>query len=324
MKVSFVIPVYKVEKYLDECVQSILKQTYRDYEILLVDDGSPDLCPEMCDHWARVDDRIKTLHKPNGGLSDARNYGLRHAMGEYIVFIDSDDFWCHDDDLQKLMAVAEKNPQVDFVGYNCQYYYEDKNAYFSWIAYSDELSALVTGDKAIQLLVKSGTFPMSACLKLMKRSTLVDGGISFKKGQIAEDIPWFINLLDKSKNCMFVNEYVYAYRQNVAGSITASGGERSFNSLFDILKTEIKRMDSRSFSQEAKDALYSFLAYEFCILLTMSSCMPKEKRKDLLQYKWLLKYTANPKVRKAALVNKFFGIKVTEWVLKYYTNHVRK
>ena len=134
MKVSFVIPVYKVEKYLDECVQSILKQTYRDYEILLVDDGSPDLCPEMCDHWARVDDRIKTLHKPNGGLSDARNYGLRHAMGEYIVFIDSDDFWCHDDDLQKLMAVAEKNPQVDFVGYNCQYYYEDKNAYFSWIA----------------------------------------------------------------------------------------------------------------------------------------------------------------------------------------------
>ena len=95
MKVSFVIPVYKVEKYLDECVQSILKQTYRDYEILLVDDGSPDLCPEMCDHWARVDDRIKTLHKPNGGLSDARNYGLRHAMGEYIVFIDSDDFWCH-------------------------------------------------------------------------------------------------------------------------------------------------------------------------------------------------------------------------------------
>ena len=82
MKVSFVIPVYKVEKYLDECVQSILKQTYRDYEILLVDDGSPDLCPEMCDHWARVDDRIKTLHKPNGGLSDARNYGLRHAMGE--------------------------------------------------------------------------------------------------------------------------------------------------------------------------------------------------------------------------------------------------
>ena len=276
MKVSFVIPVYKVEKYLDECVQSIWKQTYRDYEILLVDDGSPDLCPEMCDHWARVDDRIKTLHKPNGGLSDARNYGLRHAMGEYIVFIDSDDFWCHDDDLQKLMAVAEKNPQVDFVGYNCQYYYEDKNAYFSWIAYSDELSALVTGDKAIQLLVKSGTFPMSACLKLMKRSTLVDGGISFKKGQIAEDIPWFINLLDKSKNCMFVNEYVYAYRQNVAGSITASGGERSFNSLFDIVKTEIKRMDSRSFSQEAKDALYSFLAYEFCILLTMSSCMPKE------------------------------------------------
>ena len=92
MKVSFILPIYNVEKYLSECAESILAQTYRDFEILLVDDGSPDNCPALCDEWAKKDSRIKALHKPNGGLSDARNYGLEHAQGDYVVFVDSDDY----------------------------------------------------------------------------------------------------------------------------------------------------------------------------------------------------------------------------------------
>ena len=149
-------------------------------------------------------------------------------------------------------------------------------------------------------------------------------GLRFIKGIISEDIPWFIDLLDGSKKCMFVNQYIYAYRQNRAGSITASGGEKSFNDLFHIIKTELDKMEKRTFSPVAKEALYSFLAYEFCILLSSVSKRSKEKRDELLSYKWLLKYTANPKVRKAALVNRFFGIKATEWVLRFYNEKVRK
>ena len=89
--VSIIIPVYKVEKFLDECVASVAAQTYANLEILLVDDGSPDNCPAMCDAWAARDPRIRVIHKPNGGLSDARNTGIAGATGAYIYFADSDD-----------------------------------------------------------------------------------------------------------------------------------------------------------------------------------------------------------------------------------------
>ena len=91
MKVSFVVPVYNVESYLRQCVDSILSQTYRNIEVILVDDGSPDRCPAMCDAYTQLDCRVKVLHKPNGGLSDARNTGLMVATGDYVIFVDSDD-----------------------------------------------------------------------------------------------------------------------------------------------------------------------------------------------------------------------------------------
>ena len=140
MKVSFILPVYKVEKYLSECVESILAQTYSDFEILLVDDGSPDNCPALCDEWARVDNRIKALHKPNGGLSDARNYGLDHAQGDYVIFVDSDDFWVGKDCLGNLMNVVNVHPECDFIGFNCSYYYSDSNTFNKWVVYDECLS----------------------------------------------------------------------------------------------------------------------------------------------------------------------------------------
>ena len=90
--ITIIVPVYKVEKYLDRCVQSIVDQTYTNLEIILVDDGSPDNCPKMCDEWAKKDKRIKVIHKQNGGLSDARNAGLEKAKGKYVGFVDSDDY----------------------------------------------------------------------------------------------------------------------------------------------------------------------------------------------------------------------------------------
>ena len=91
-KISVIVPVYNVEQYLDRCVNSIVQQTYQNLEIVLIDDGSPDQCPQMCDEWSKKDNRIKVVHKENGGLSSARNAGLDTASGEYIAFVDSDDY----------------------------------------------------------------------------------------------------------------------------------------------------------------------------------------------------------------------------------------
>ena len=90
--VSIIVPVYKVEDYLERCIRSIVNQTYKEIEIIIINDGSPDKCPEICDKWAEEDKRIKVIHKKNGGLSDARNAGMQIASGEYIAFVDSDDW----------------------------------------------------------------------------------------------------------------------------------------------------------------------------------------------------------------------------------------
>ena len=112
--ISIIIPIYKVEQYLDECVTSVIKQTYKDIEIILVDDGSPDSCPQKCDEWAKKDGRIKVVHKKNGGLSSARNAGLKVAIGEYIGFVDSDDYVDETmyEDLMQVMDLNEKTMVV--------------------------------------------------------------------------------------------------------------------------------------------------------------------------------------------------------------------
>ena len=322
MKISFIIPIYKVEAYLNQCVDSILGQTYRDIEVILVDDGSPDRCPAMCDAYAEQDRRVSVIHKVNGGLSDARNAGLKVATGEYVIFVDSDDFWTSDKHLEQLVNVVTENLNCDFIGFNCSYYYPESNTYKPWSAYSDEIVKSCMGNETLTALVRSGTVPMSAWMKILKRNFLIDNELFFEKGILAEDIPWFINVLEKCNKCMFVNQYIYAYRQNVVGSITHSGGERSFNNLFAILKSELTKIGYRQFSEDAKKALYSFLAYEYCILLSMLDGLldAKPRRKELYSYKWLLRYTDNPKVKKAGMVYRVFGIRVAECVLRMYNN----
>ena len=121
--VTVVVPVYKVEKYLDHCVNSIVSQSYENLEIILVDDGSPDRCPEMCDRWAERDSRIKVFHQENRGLSAARNVGIANATGQYICFVDSDDF-IDVDMVRRTYELAEKE-QAELVVFGMGHASED-------------------------------------------------------------------------------------------------------------------------------------------------------------------------------------------------------
>lgn len=322
MKVSFILPIYNVEKYLSECVESILVQTYRDFEILLVDDGSPDNCPALCDEWAKKDSRIKALHKSNGGLSDARNYGLEHAQGDYVVFVDSDDFWVNKDCLENLMNVVDVHPECDFIGFNCSYYYYDTKTFKKWVAYDESLSKPTDKDTVLCSLVASGTFPMSACLKIIKRKSLSEINLHFIKGLLSEDIPWFIDLLEGAKKCMFINDYIYAYRQGVVGSISNSFSVRNFNSILRIIDNELQKLEGRTFNEKTKDYIKSFLAYELCICLGGLGQLEKSVRNEyyekLKPYKWLLKFCQNPKVKKVSILNSLVGFRLTRFFLEFY------
>ena len=179
--ISVIIPVYKVEKYLDKCVESVVGQTYSDLEIILVDDGSPDGCSAMCDAWAEKDGRIKVIHKPNGGLSSARNAGLVKASGEYVFFLDSDDTISAN--CIELLADAVRRDNSDICIANVARIDENGKPIKALLFDSD---MLLSKDDVFEDIAKKGLFAyVISCGRLYRRN-LFDG-ISFPEGRLNED-----------------------------------------------------------------------------------------------------------------------------------------
>ena len=206
-KISIIVPVYKVEKYLDKCVQSLLSQTYKYIEVILVNDGSPDSCPAMCDTYAEKDSRIKTIHKSNGGLSDARNAGLREATGEDILFVDSDDYIDLDACDRLLAMIGDNKP--DIVVGNAKRI-EDENELLIQHRFNT-LGQVVTGEQYLKTELKSGTMHMSACLNLYNRDFLLNNGLEFKVGLLYEDEQFTPRVFLKAREVIGTDIVFYNY-----------------------------------------------------------------------------------------------------------------
>lgn len=214
MKLSIVIPVYRAEATLDRCLESVTSQDYDSLEVLLVDDGSPDGCPQRCDQWSQRDSRITVIHKQNGGLSDARNAGISQARGEFITFIDSDDY-IGPGTLSALMSQAEAtdlleyplwrfygSPHQQFVDFK-QKEYTDANAYW-------------TETKAY--------LHTYACNKIYRR-WLFDS-VRFPKDKVFEDVYTLPRLLRQSPRIMTTNQGIYYYTDNPEGITATAGGSQ--------------------------------------------------------------------------------------------------
>ena len=163
MMVSVIIPIYTIESVLEKCVTSVLEQTYTNLEVLLVDDGSTDSSVSMCDKFAELDARVKALHKQNGGLSDARNYGLAHANGQYVLYLDGDD-WLAKNAIQQLVEHAVKF-NADIV--QCEYYY----AYEDYLLVRKEFGVIkgYTKEAALKELISNGLIKNFAWGNLMNK-----------------------------------------------------------------------------------------------------------------------------------------------------------
>ena len=220
--ISVIVPVYNVEKYLDRCVQSIVNQTYKNLEIILVDDGSPDNCGKMCDDWAQKDSRIKVVHKANGGLSDARNAGMAVATGEYIAFVDSDD-WVDIHFLELLYnAVLAHNVKLAACDAKTVYLFESKNI-------ADLPQAKVfTSQQALQTLTIGKEFRSVVWNKLYHRTLLENE--QFEVGRYHEDEFFTYRILAKANHSVYVNAPLYYYFQR-QGSIMNSASFRHLDAL---------------------------------------------------------------------------------------------
>ncbi len=202
--ISVIVPVYNVEKYLDQCLRSITEQTYRNLEILLVDDGSPDTSGAICDAWAAKDERIRVIHQKNGGLSAARNAGLAAARGEWIGFVDSDDY-ISTEMYQHLYSLLDE--ETDIAECCWEKTFEDD------MVFPGQKSAPIRCDsgKAMYCHIWDEMFWQIVCNKLYRRSVV--GNICFPVGKINEDEFWTYQVIARANKLVHSDAVFYAYRQ---------------------------------------------------------------------------------------------------------------
>lgn len=201
--ISIVLPIYNVEKYIEKCMDSVLNQTYKNIEVILVDDGSPDRCPKICEEYAKKDNRIKVVHKENGGLSDARNAGIKVANGEYITFIDSDDY-VDEDYVEFLYNNIEKTNADIAIGAHRVLYDSGKV-----IEKATHENSVLKPKEVLERILYDDGIDLSAWGKLYKISLFDD--IKFPKGRIFEDSATTYMLVDKAKKIAVNSESKYNY-----------------------------------------------------------------------------------------------------------------
>ena len=204
--ISVIVPVYKVEKYLPRCVDSILAQTYKDLEIILVDDGSPDNCGEICDEYALKDSRIKVIHKQNGGLSDARNVGIEAAKGEYISFIDSDDYIAIDYIATLYKLLIDNSAEMSKVNYKTVY--DDRGI----IESKRKKEAIVYTNHDVERAFLDLKID-SSCVFLYSRELI--GNTRFIEGKTSEDILFNFEIFKKAKKFVYLPTEKYCYYYNL-------------------------------------------------------------------------------------------------------------
>ena len=211
-KISVVVPVYNVEKYIDKCIMSLINQTYKNIEIILVDDESTDKSGTICDEYAKKYKNVKCVHKKNGGLSDARNNGIENATGEYISFVDSDDF-VSNDFIEFMYSNLKKNGCLISACGFCHYYDDGTIKKINFENVESKFSK-IDSQKYLNIM---GYFNASACNKLFKKELFND--IKFPKGKTSEDLYIIYKLLDKANGIYYSSKIKYFYRQR-NGSIT--------------------------------------------------------------------------------------------------------
>ena len=295
--ISVVIPVYNVEAYLDECVQSVLSQSYADMELILVNDGSTDNSGAKCDEWVQNDPRIRVVHKENGGAADARNIGITHANGSYVLFLDGDDFWDDRNAVRRLMERVEKI-NTDVLNFSYKKYYEDTREKESYFRFTQAMPSHISRAEQLSYLTQHGLFIASPCNKLIKKSLLDKETILFRKGVYSEDIEWCARLMCHATSMDFVPEEFYCYRQR-KNSVSHTINDKKCKDLHDNILRCFEL--SETISQDIRVPLLQYTAYQygtFFAVQAQAENWQEDCLRSLQPYKWILRHHGgNRKVR---------------------------
>lgn len=264
--ISVIVPVYKVEAYLPACVDSILAQTFCDFELILVDDGSPDACGEMCDQYARQDARIRVIHQENGGLSAARNAGLEIAQGNYITFVDSDDI-ISEDCLSCMQKIADETNADLVVGRYIEFAIEDDRIR-NWKQDAAAPAHHMENRQEVCIGLYQGKqwIPINACGKLYRKSVI--GDLRFPKGRIHEDQAFVPIAAYRASHIEIMDKAIYGYRCNDEGITHSTFSNRRYDDIWAVDQCiaffedngEAQIMDAAKIKRKVILAKYAILA----------------------------------------------------------------
>ena len=319
---SIIIPVFKVEKYIKQCVDSVLSQTYKNLEVILVDDGSPDKCPFICDEYAKMDSRVRVIHKRNGGLSDARNEGLKDAIGEYVIFLDSDDYYGNSNFLETV-ANATDGGSKDAVFFRRTNFYDNvEKSKVIASPYDMQWNKLEIGEMLYEL-AKHDMLDANASLKATKRDILQKNNLYFRKGMFSEDLEWYGCYIPFINSIALINKPDYFYRKKREGAITTQITEKNIRDTFYTLQSQSRLIRNSNIGTGKKKALLLYHSYYYYIILGLiNNVLEGDPYNQLLNecksYKWLSYYSKSPKTIKSAFILKLFGIKISSKIFGYY------
>ena len=304
-KISVVIPIYKVEKYLKKCINSITNQTYKNLEIILVDDGSPDKCPQICDEYSQKDSRIKVIHKKNGGLSDARNVGLKEATGKWIAFIDSDDF-VSDDYIEYLYKLLKENKSDISIVLP----YEFSNYEKIKIKNEREIINVYDSRQGLITMLYQKKFDTSAWGKLYKKELFND--ILFPCGKLYEDISTIYKVILKSDKIVYSNQkkYYYLKRNDSIMGQTFNAKDMDYIYQAEDMYNNIKKLKDEELISAAKCRV---LNANFSILLKAKKTKSKKYidliRKSIKKNTSEVLYNKNCRLKtKIAIILVYLGV----------------
>lgn len=316
--ISFIIPVYNAEKYLHPCIDSVLHQLINN-ELILVDDGSTDSSGSICDQYAAEHASIRVFHTENRGPSHARNLGVDNAQGDYVVFMDSDDY-INSDFVQNF---EHANISADVIFYPMEKLLMSGQIIPMGDGICVENTRNLQATEVLSHIANCPKFPASPCGKLVCLDFLKRNQIHFAFNRIGEDYDWTYQLLQYAKSFDFFSGGLYTYRQ-IPQSRSGSGGSRSVEDQLVILTSWEKRDVAQSFRQP----LNGFLAYEYAMILpSYGSLSRKEKeqyRHEMGRCAYLLQYGRSRKLNLIRLVSKILGIDLTANLLYVYISKRQK
>lgn len=316
---SVIIPVYNVEEYLKECVDSILSQNFKDFEIILVNDGSTDNSQLIIDEYVKKHYFIKCVNKVNGGLSSARNAGIKKAKGKYLLFIDSDDFIEQKTAFDKLKDKINIGIDLIVMDFN-KYFYDgtvEKVTNYNFKFNYDE-----TIDSKIKKLILSGNFISSACNKCINKDFFVKNNLYFKEGILSEDVEWSIRLLLCLTSLDYVSNNYYYYRQSREGSISTTFSLKHIKDYKNFLNEGIQLITNSKISLEKKETIFNYLGYQYLVLMAYYvEADSKELKKDVKKLNYLLNYDSLKKVRIINLLRKIIGYDLTAFFMNKFVRN---